>query len=65
MFDTNDEYLTAKEIAKAYRISQPTLFRLVKKGLLPKGDLVGLRSRRWRKSAVVTAFEAMSQGEAA
>lgn len=65
MFDSNDEYLTAKEIAGAYRISQPTLFRLVKKGLLPQGDLVGLRSRRWRKSAVVAAFEAMSQREAA
>lgn len=55
-----NEYLKAKEIITELRISEPTFYRMVKNGLIPAGEKVGLRSRRWRRSVIDSAIAALN-----
>ncbi|PBB85719.1 helix-turn-helix domain-containing protein [Mesorhizobium sp. WSM3876] len=59
----DDPRLTAKEICADYKISPNTLYRLINKGLIPRGEPAGIRAVRWRKSVIEKAF--LSIGRAA
>lgn len=45
-----DEYLTLEDVTKRYKVSEATIYRWIKVGIFPKGQLYGPRSRRWKKS---------------
>ena len=48
----NEQYLKDKEVADFYGISKSTVYRWVKKGLLPKSRRIGIRTSRWKKSEI-------------
>jgi predicted DNA-binding transcriptional regulator AlpA len=59
------EFLTAKQIQTERQISEPSFYRLIRLGMLPPGERVGIRGRRWRRDVVEAAFAALNAGEAA
>lgn len=59
------EFLTARQIQKERQISEPSFYRLVKRGVLPQGERVGLRGRRWRRDVIEAAFAAFNEQVAA
>lgn len=58
----DDEYLTGAEICSQRKFSKVTLYALIKRGVLPKGELVGLKAVRWRRSVVEAAFAKLNEG---
>ena len=58
------KFLTATQLAQALGICKSTVFAFVRRGLLPRGVLIG-HCRRWSLSEVKTALQAMKEGEIA
>lgn len=48
-----DTYLNSKQLSKALGLSRSGIFSLVRRGILPKGILIG-RSRRWNMAELQT-----------
>ncbi|SIQ99082.1 hypothetical protein SAMN05880590_11019 [Rhizobium sp. RU35A] len=59
------EFLTAKQIQTERQISEPSFYRLIRLGVLPQGERVGLRGRRWRRDVIERAFAALNSRDAA
>lgn len=59
------ELLTANEVCREKKISLGTFYRLRKIGVLPEGEPVGLRGRRWKRGVIDAAFAAAQNGKAA
>ena len=57
-----DEWLTAKEVCKALKISMTTFNRQIQEGNLPEGFEVSPRSKRWKLSEIEAWQEAKKQG---
>ena len=57
-----DEWLTAKEVCKALKISMTTFNRQIQDGNLPEGFEVSPRSKRWKLSEIEAWQEAKKQG---
>ncbi len=47
-----DEWLTVKELAKYFKVSQGTIYEWVNRNILPCGTLFGERQTRWKLSEV-------------
>ena len=54
-----ERYLTAAELASTLGVSRSNIFKLAKRGLLPRGLKLG-HSRRWSVSDVQQALSAMT-----
>lgn len=54
-----ERYLTATELASTLGVSRSNIFKLAKRGLLPRGLKLG-HSRRWSVSDVQQALSAMT-----
>lgn len=59
------EFLTARQIQTERQISEPSFYRLIKRGILPPGERVGLRGRRWRRDVIEAAFASLNARDAA
>lgn len=53
-----EEWLTAREVCKALKISDSTLYAKIKDGTLPDGIAFSARSKRWRMSDIQAWQEA-------
>jgi len=58
---TNDPYMTVKQICAERQISANSFYRYRKDGLIPEGEPAGLRGKRWKKSTIDTAFATMQK----
>ena len=52
-----DEWLTVKELAKYFKVSQGTIYEWVNRGILPCGTLFGERQTRWKLREVEAKLE--------
>ncbi|MBB3410683.1 putative DNA-binding transcriptional regulator AlpA [Rhizobium sp. BK316] len=59
-----DEFLTASQICKERKFSKVTLYSLIRRGLLPTGERVGIRAVRWRRSVLEEAFQKLNSEKA-
>jgi excisionase family DNA binding protein len=62
--NTVDPLLTAREVAAFLQISQPTLYRRIADGTLPKPVKLGSLSR-WPQSEILAALKAAGDRRAA
>lgn len=51
------EWLTARELAKYFKVSSGTIYDWVKAGIIPKGTAFGIRQTRWKLSEVESCLE--------
>ena len=49
---TNNEWLTAKELARHFKVSPGTIYDWAEKGTIPVGTPFGVRQTRWKLSDV-------------
>lgn len=54
-----NEFETAAQICRRKGCSAATFYRLKKEGIIPPGEPVGLRKRRWRVADIDAAFESL------
>ena len=52
-----DEWLTVKELAKYFKVSQGTIYEWVNRNILPCGTLFGERQTRWKLREVEAKLE--------
>ena len=57
----DESLITAKQICQKYAISNNSLYRYIKLGLMPPGRPAGLRAVRWRPQEVEDAFKRMRE----
>ena len=57
---TLTQQLTGKEVAQALGVSQMTVWRWVKAGLLPQPRKIGANSTRWDSVEVMAAIRKMT-----
>lgn len=53
------EILTTEDVCKYLGVSEPTLYRFIKKGTIPKPFKMG--GNRWRRSDIESAVAAMAE----
>ena len=53
-----EKFMSATELSKAFSISRSNIFKLARRGVLPRGILIG-HSRRWAVSDIERALQAM------
>ncbi|WP_372353014.1 helix-turn-helix transcriptional regulator [Pararhizobium sp. BT-229] len=58
----NDPYLSARQICDECGFTKPTLYALIRRGLLPQGERVGLKAVRWRRSVIDEARSRLNAG---
>lgn len=47
-----DEFLTDKQVASIFKLTRPSIWRLVKEGRIPQPVKIAANSTRWRKSDI-------------
>ncbi len=58
MVNELEKFMSAAELSKAFGISRSNIFKLARRGVLPRGILIG-HSRRWAVSDIKRALQAM------
>lgn len=53
-----EKFMSATELSKAFGISKSNIFKLARRGVLPKGILIG-HSRRWAISDIERVLQGM------
>ena len=51
-FNPNTRYLTAAQLAERYGVTRVSIYDWIKRGILPPGEIVGVRRRRWRSDLI-------------
>ncbi|NTI01936.1 helix-turn-helix domain-containing protein [Agrobacterium rhizogenes] len=54
--------MTVAQICAECGFSKQTLYDLIKRGILPQGERVGVRAVRWRRSVVDQARSRLNAG---
>ncbi|WP_373426784.1 helix-turn-helix transcriptional regulator [Neorhizobium galegae] len=57
-----DPFLSTKEICQEYGISRQSIYDWIARGLLPKGERIGVRAVRWRRSTLDEARSRLNAG---
>ena len=53
--ESDDEYLSPKEVQKFLKIKESTFYDWVRTGRLPEGKYFSPKTRRWLKSQIIQA----------
>ena len=56
-----DKMLTRKEVLDRLKISRPTMWRYIKKGVMPEGIRLSKRITRWKESMIKEYIEKLTK----
>ena len=56
-----DKMLTRKEVLEQLKISRPTMWRYIKKGVMPEGIRLSKRITRWKESMIREYIEKLTK----